>query len=445
MTAPSVFVVGPEGSGTTVLWRSVAAHPELQGMTAALAPTPGLPFAATGAIMHLSLPALRPMLWVHPEDLPPGSRVVVLRRSPVHTVYSAYRRFFDDPAEAWRTYFHAVRLEGRYVAVHDPLCVYYEALICNPATVLRAVYEWLGVGGDFLPSIQFRDRNDERWRTDPAFAEFMRTSFGEIAGGDSASVAFEDAGHASPRRRRGGAAAVRGLAETGQGPPRVMPPRYVRIDDLLEPQEHARLLEYTRARAPDFTASSVISTDRTFRVDAEFRRSGTIADLEDVWDLFEARLRRLLPHVRRELELQWFPLGRIERQMAVHRDGGFFRAHADNTDAAVAGRCLTCVYYFHDHPKRFTGGELWLYDTVLRGAHAEIGNRHVSVDPADNTAVFFASDVYHEVRPVCRQSESFGDSRFSINVWFWLGETPQCLTPSPLDSPAIATAPIGSD
>jgi hypothetical protein len=216
-----------------------------------------------------------------------------------------------------------------------------------------------------------------------------------------------------------------------------VPARYVRIDDLLEPQEHARLLAYARTREVDFTADSVTSADRTFHVEPDFRRSGIIENLEDVWDLFEARLRRLLPHVRRELELQWFPLGRIERQMAVHRDGGVFRAHADDTAPEAAGRCLTCVYYFHDRPKRFTGGELWLYDTVVRGTHAEKGNRYVSIDPPDNTAVFFASDVYYEVRPLCRQSESFGDSRFSINVWFCQGETPQCLTLKPLDCPSV--------
>jgi hypothetical protein len=163
-TPPSIFVVGAEGSGTTAVWRCVVAHPELRGMTTAQAPTPGRPMAA-GVIMHLSLPTLRPMVWVQPDDLPPGAKVIVVRRSPVHTVYSAYRRFYDDPAAAWRNYFYALRLEELYVAVHDPLCVSYEDLVCHPAKVLRAVYEALGLRGDFRPSIRLRNRNDDRWRT----------------------------------------------------------------------------------------------------------------------------------------------------------------------------------------------------------------------------------------------------------------------------------------
>ena len=198
--------------------------------------------------------------------------------------------------------------------------------------------------------------------------------------------------------------------------------RYLRIDDLLTPREHGRLLKYARTRQADFAAASVIAGDGMFQVDAEFRRAGTIDDLEDVWPMFDSRLRRLLPYVRRELDLAWFPLGRIERQMAVHGHGGFFGPHADSTDPAVAGRCITCVYYFHGRPKRFTGGELRLYDTLLRGARSERAEKYVSVDPPANTAIFFASDLYHGVGPVHCESDSFADSRFSINVWFWIRE-----------------------
>jgi len=476
MRAPSIFVVGPEGSGTTLLWRCLVAHPELRPMRARVAPGRGRRIPATGVLMHISLPTLRPMLWVRPTDLPRGARVIALRRSPVHTVYSAYRRFHDEPGEAWRAYFHAVELEGRYVAIHRPWCVSYEALVSAPAEVLRGVFEWLGVRGDFLPPIKIRARNDQRWRADAEFAEFMRRSFGKIEGAGDAAPAQRvrsapdttsqtapaaarqsgqqlSASLAPLRRRRGGGQPAAdgngrpirttardgfGMARSndrsgrpqsaGYGPPRVLAGRYVLIDDFLTPREHDTLLAYARARETDFAASGVIAGDGTSHVDAELRRSSTIGNLDDVWSMFETRLRRLLPYVRRTLELAWFPLGRIERQMTVHRDGGFFRPHTDSTDPAVAGRCITGVYYFHDHPKRFSGGELWLYDTLVRGGHSAPGDHHVRVDATDNTAVFFASDIYHEVRPVQRQSESFADSRFSINVWFWQAEPARRIT-----------------
>jgi len=427
----SIFVVGPEGSGTTLLWRCIAAHPELRDLRARAAPHSSRRFPPTGLLLHLSLPTLRPMRWVHPQELPRGARIFTVRRSPVHTVYSAYRRFFDDPREAWRAYFQAVRLESSYMAAPGAISVAYEALVQDPAAVLRGLYGSLGVREDFLPSVRLRDRNDDRWRADARFAEFMSGAFGELA--DLGPLAGAPA--APPQRRSVTRARARvpespPAAEPTSPPARIVAARFVRIDDLLAPAEHARLLRYARTRERDFAASTVISPDRVFRMDPEFRRSGTLHELEDVWEMFDARLRRLLPYVRQELELTWFPLGRVERQMAVHRGGGFFSAHADNTDPAVAGRCLTCVYYFHRRPKRFSGGELWLYETVIRNGQAHRGQRHVSVVPADNTAVFFPSDVHHQVRPVRPRSDAFADSRFSVNVWFWAGEMPSLAAPS---------------
>lgn len=403
MSAPSIFVVGPEGSGTTLLWRCIIAHPALQGMDPVPAPTTGRAIPTTNTILHLSLPTLRPMLWVPPEDLPAGSKVILLRRSPVHTVYSAYRRFYADadPADAWRSYFRAAELEGRYLAVHDPLCLYYEDLVAHPAKVLHSVHDFLGVANDFQPPIRLTNRNDDRWRQDAAFNRFMQTAFAALDGSHSDSLAA--------------------------APQTTVPARYVRIENFLAPQEHERLLKYVLAHETDFAASSVTAAGGTAHIDSEFRRSGTIFDLAEVWDLFEARLPKLLPHVRRQLGIGWFPLGQVERQMAVHRDDGFFGVHTDDGNDAVAGRRISCLYYFHAQPKRFAGGELRIYDSEVRGGRLERAATYVDVEPADNSLVFFASSFHHEVRPVHRETAAFGDSRFSISVWFWVGSVPQSL------------------
>jgi predicted 2-oxoglutarate/Fe(II)-dependent dioxygenase YbiX len=206
---------------------------------------------------------------------------------------------------------------------------------------------------------------------------------------------------------------------------------FVRIDRVLEPDEHTRLLEYARSHEADFAASGVIAADGASHVDPAVRHSGTFFHADEPAKLLESRLRRLLPHVRRELGASWFPLGRTEVQLAVHQDGGFFAVHTDDGREAVAGRRITCVYYFHGRPKRFSGGELLIYDTETRAGRPVRAGSHVGVEPADNTAVFFPSSLLHEVRPVHRQSEAFADSRFSVNLWFWVG-------PSPLPAPAGA-------
>ena len=696
---PSIFVVGPEGSGTTLLWDCVARHPELQTMRARAAPEATGPMPADGVILHLSLPTLRPMRWVGGWAVPRGARVLLLRRSPVHTVFSAYRRFYRRPQPAWRTYFRAVALEASWLARHEPLCVAYEELVIHSAAVLRRVYEFLGVDGGFAPPIAIADRNDDRWRDDARFAAFMQRAFGVgrpppssadagvsmarldfryhgtriaiadasgagvadalraalppdleppgdaapdaqyrverrtglagvtsyrvVAGGDlrlrtpdpmravdwlrteidaaiaersrqalfvhagvvgwrghaivvpgrtmsgksrlvtelvrcgatyysdefavfdaegrvlpyarqtmlrdsgvevdlgrrdavaalpvglivstryragaawqpqalrgvravvpiidntilarrearqllqlSAKIApravtlqgprpdaaevaprllayLDDllAGSAPPAPRAGGAAVLeraQAALDAASPPDEILPPRYVRVDGLLDAHEHARLLAYARGRAADFAASGVIDHAGSRRIDEQFRRSATLHDLAEVWGLFEARLRRWLPHVRRELAMAWFPLGQIERQMTVHRQGDFFGRHNDDGTAAIADRRLTCVYYFHGQPRRFAGGELKIYERLVRGGRVTAGPEHVTLEPADNSAVFFASSAPHEVCPVAQTSADFADSRFSITVWFRLGPPPRCLE---APSAAVATPP----
>jgi Rps23 Pro-64 3,4-dihydroxylase Tpa1-like proline 4-hydroxylase len=216
----------------------------------------------------------------------------------------------------------------------------------------------------------------------------------------------------------------RAQAAMTETPARIVPARYIVVEGVLEPEEHARLLQYAVGRATDFATSSVMAPDGTSHVDLEFRRSGTIFDAKATLEVLEARLRKLVPHVRRELGLPWFPVGRVELQMAVHEDGGFFGAHTDDGREEVAGRQLTCVYYFHGQPKGFDGGELAIYDSAVRDGHAQRGSLRAIVPPADNTAVFFPSGAYHEVQAVRRRTGAFADSRFSVNVWFWLGPSP---------------------
>lgn len=368
---PSIFVVGPEGSGTTVLWRCLAAHPELRGMTAKEAPTPGKPFPPTGLLLHLSLPTLRPMRWVDPDELPRGATVVTVRRSAVHTVYSAYRRFHRHPAAAWRAYLRAVELEARYVAERDPICVCYEDLASNSAKVLRGVYEAIGVRGDFHPPVELRNRNDRRWRADVSFRTFMRTAFGSIDGRDAAARAV-----ASSVPRRGD---YRGR---NRPPGEPAAARYVCIHDVLAPSELARIV-------------------------GQPRRGGRA----EVWRALEDRLRQFFPYVRRELRLPWLPLQKIERRASVGGDAAASKRRA----RPDARRRITCIYSF-DGDRRGRGG-LRLYPA---GAASRAP---VSIDPADNTAVFFVGDAYRQKRG----RRTAGADRGSVTVSLWLGRKPQNL------------------
>ena len=178
---------------------------------------------------------------------------------------------------------------------------------------------------------------------------------------------------------------------------------YLQLDDFLSDEEHEALLEYVRGRS-EFTAAHIDLPDGTPAVtDTSFRRASVATPADDVFQIFEDRLRAILPHARIETGVARFRLGTLERQLTAHHDGDFFGAH---TDLGVgwqdsSGRRLSYVYYFHEQPRRFEGGELRLYDHhVNEAGQWEAAETFQTIEPADNSIVFFPSHALHEVRPV---------------------------------------------
>jgi hypothetical protein len=218
-----------------------------------------------------------------------------------------------------------------------------------------------------------------------------------------------------PRPRR----PARDGEEPGANRAQPYPARYLRIESVLEPAEHQRLLDYVRACEAEFEPGRVLPVDGPVRVDPRVRQARDKVGLGEVWDLFESRLRRLLPQVRQALGVPWFPLGRIERHVVAHATGDFFGVHTDNGREPVAGRRITAVYYFNWAPKRFSGGQLRLYDGVLRRGRFEPAATYTTVEPVDNSLVFFSSELFHEVCPVHGDTTELYDGRFSVNIWYW--------------------------
>jgi predicted 2-oxoglutarate/Fe(II)-dependent dioxygenase YbiX len=222
-------------------------------------------------------------------------------------------------------------------------------------------------------------------------------------------------------------AEIRLRSQTGRpvSPPRrLVAARYVRLTDVLSPAEHQRLLERALACEEDFQESGIVGREGQGELDHGVRRSRTLwgPRLEELWHMFDRRLRGILPAVRLELGIPWFPLGEIERQLTAHGSGGFFVPHVDTGDPSVASRRISCVYYFHASPRRFTGGELKLYDTWVTPTGSTGAGTYTTLTPVDNSVVFFPSDALHEVCPVHPETDAFGDSRFAVTIWIREGQ-----------------------
>jgi Rps23 Pro-64 3,4-dihydroxylase Tpa1-like proline 4-hydroxylase len=193
--------------------------------------------------------------------------------------------------------------------------------------------------------------------------------------------------------------------------PTMVKSRYVLLENFLPPEQHRALLAYVGREAGRFVDSTV-TTD-----DANYRRSKVLHEFPEFADLFRRRVADAMPQVLRALAMQAFPVQQIEAQLTAHNDGNYFRLHNDSGSPHTLSRALTYVYYFHNEPKAYSGGEFRMYDSVLSNGRYACGAAAADIEPRNNSVLFFASHCHHEVLPVRVPSGRFEDGRFTVNGW----------------------------
>jgi SM-20-related protein len=207
------------------------------------------------------------------------------------------------------------------------------------------------------------------------------------------------------------AVAAAAAASAAQGHGNLVRHPVVQLDGFLSGAEVAWLMELAFAAENRFTPARV-SDERD-----DYRHSLVLAAPDALTQLFVAKITAAMPEVMPQLRLGQFALGAIDCQVTASVDGSYFKAHTDAGANETYKRQFTYVYYFNREPKGFTGGELRIYDDMIRnGKLAATLSFHV-IEPRHNSIVFFQAAVTHEVMPVYVPSKQFRDSRFTVNGW----------------------------
>lgn len=187
----------------------------------------------------------------------------------------------------------------------------------------------------------------------------------------------------------------------------------IQIDNFLTPQEHQQVLKIASGKQSDFVDSKTVTNA------ANYRQSSILyATLfSDFYYLVKKKIVNLLPLVLQHLNHPEFTVSRVEMQMTAHNDGCFYKVHTDAGSEKTKDRQLTYVYYFYQEPKQFSGGELKIYDTELKNNSFQQKERSQTIQPRNNSLVFFNSRCKHEVLPISCPSQDFHHSRFTLNGW----------------------------
>ena len=191
----------------------------------------------------------------------------------------------------------------------------------------------------------------------------------------------------------------------------ILESNYLQIDNFLMREDKKRLLNYVFAEEAEFVPTST-ATD-----EVNYRRSSVLYSFPEFAELIRDRIQSVALDIFRTLELPPFSVDYIESQLTAHNDGNYYKVHNDNGSSNTATREPTYVYYFHREPKPFLGGELVIYDSKIENTYYVNADSFKTIEPRNNSIVFFLSRYMHEVLPVSCLSRSFQDSRFTINGW----------------------------
>ncbi|MBH8561502.1 2OG-Fe(II) oxygenase [Nostoc sp. CENA67] len=204
---------------------------------------------------------------------------------------------------------------------------------------------------------------------------------------------------------------VEQIEDEKQPLPSILNSNYIQIENFLTPEEHERLIKYVLDKKANFVPTSTSSKEK------DYRRSMVLYSFPEFTELIVKRIQEIIPDVISKLGLPSFAISQIESQLTAHNHGNYYKIHNDNGSPETATRELTYVYYFYREPKSFSGGELLIYDSKIENNFYVSAESFQTVEPRNNSIVFFISRYMHEVKPVICPSKAFADSRFTINGW----------------------------
>ena len=202
-----------------------------------------------------------------------------------------------------------------------------------------------------------------------------------------------------------------------------MPP-HAQFQDFLEDGLHHALLRWVAEHQTDFEPATVTKSREGHgdRLDPDVRVALKLGDLGPLKAALSERLLAALPDAMKAVGSGPPEPRSLELELTAYGDGAHFKPHLDipiGQDRKPLGarkgedRVISAVYYFHNRPKGFSGGNLRLFRFG-----SETDDDGESIEPIDNSLVVFPSWARHQVEQVRCPSGDFADYRYAVNCWY---------------------------
>ncbi len=186
------------------------------------------------------------------------------------------------------------------------------------------------------------------------------------------------------------------------------------IDGFLRQDENRRLLTFALEQKNKFVLAGFGYKKR--EIDIRKRSTLALFSIGSTKDVFHDFIRNNMNWLCGALNIETFTIDKISTKITNHVDGGFFNIHKDTNVGIEESnhRSISWLYYFHQSPKRFQGGELFLFDTHLESDSFK-EKSFIKVNPNNNRLVLFPSQFYHGVMETRVPSRAFEDGRLAVS------------------------------
>lgn len=187
----------------------------------------------------------------------------------------------------------------------------------------------------------------------------------------------------------------------------VWPAPFVLLESFLPEETNRRLLQIACANQTKFEPATVGGTSYS----PELRQQINL-DNEEIKDLMKPAVVPALLQAWPKLVQNSPSSNPAYRGLTVTltHNQQFGRIHRDDVGGKYS---VSCVYYFHQEPRAFTGGALLLYDTQQDGLEVQT-RLFTQVKPNNNSVIFYPSHVYHQITSVSCEQNDFAKGRFAI-------------------------------
>ncbi len=185
-------------------------------------------------------------------------------------------------------------------------------------------------------------------------------------------------------------------------PQKLIESSIVQLDNFLKPAEYQQLIETIFPQEATASSGIQLPTPQSFAPSRE---------------VLLHRVQMMLPDVLIQLGLEGFPLTEMEAEEIPNHATEGQEISTDGNSPETDLRVLNFCYFFYQTPKPFTGGEVRVYDSQIVNNNLCIAQSYKTVEPRQNSIVFFLTSNAYEVLPVHPNSPAFGDRCFRVKGW----------------------------